>query len=160
MSKQYPGGFITKTPVVPAGPYQCGAASGIWTLDQAMNYTKQGIWPIAGNARPGQQAYTTAGTYSWVAPSGVTSVSVVTVGGGAGGSLWGSGGGGALAYTNNITVVPGNSYSVIVGANGAGGIYNVCAAGGLSSFNTTSVMANGGSNNTGSAPGGTVVYGT
>lgn len=30
----------------------------------------------------GQQAYTTAGTYSWVAPTGVTSVSVVAVGGG------------------------------------------------------------------------------
>ena len=33
---------------------------------------------------PGQQAYTTAGTYSWVCPAGVTSVSVVAVGGGGG----------------------------------------------------------------------------
>ena len=32
----------------------------------------------------GSQSYTTAGTYSWVAPSGVTSVSVVAIGGGAG----------------------------------------------------------------------------
>jgi hypothetical protein len=31
---------------------------------------------------PGQDAYVTAGTYSWVAPAGVTSVSVVAVGGG------------------------------------------------------------------------------
>ena len=35
----------------------------------------------------GQQAYTTAGSYSWVAPAGVTAVSVVAVGGGGGGSL-------------------------------------------------------------------------
>lgn len=34
--------------------------------------------------RAGQQAYTTAGTYSWVAPPGVEFVSVVCVGGGAG----------------------------------------------------------------------------
>lgn len=33
-------------------------------------------------APPGQQAYTTAGSYTWVAPTGVTSVSVVAVGGG------------------------------------------------------------------------------
>jgi len=67
----------------------------------------------------GQDAYTTAGTYSWVAPAGVTSVSVVTVG--AGGGVTGNcgtggAGGGALAYANNITVIPGNSYAVVVGA--------------------------------------------
>ena len=33
----------------------------------------------------GSQSYTTDGTYSWVAPTGVTSVSVVAVGGGGGG---------------------------------------------------------------------------
>jgi len=33
-----------------------------------------------------QQAYTTAGTYSWTCPEGVTSVSVVCVGGGGGGN--------------------------------------------------------------------------
>lgn len=53
--------------------------------------------------------YTTAGTYSWVAPAGVTSVAVVAVGGG------GFAGGG-LAYGNNISVNPGCSYSVKVGA--------------------------------------------
>ena len=60
-------------------------------------------------APPGQDAYVTAGTYSWVAPSGVTSVSVVAVGSGNGGFT-----AGALSYKNNITVVPGNSYSVVV----------------------------------------------
>ena len=46
--------------------------------------------------------YTTPGTYSWVAPSGVSSVSVVVVGGGGGGGKTGGagGGGGGLAYVN------------------------------------------------------------
>jgi len=68
----------------------------------------------------GQQTFSTAGTSTWVAPSGVTSVSVVCVGGGgAGGYMRGSGGaGGGLAYKNNITVVPGNSYTVTVGRGG------------------------------------------
>ena len=38
-------------------------------------------------APPGQEAFTTAGTFSWVAPSGVTSVSVVAVGGGSSGAV-------------------------------------------------------------------------
>lgn len=68
----------------------------------------------------GQVLYGTPGTFSWVAPVGVTSISVVAVGGGSlgGGNRYFSmngGGGGALAYTNNITVIPGNSYSVQVG---------------------------------------------
>ncbi len=67
-------------------------------------------------APPGQQAYTSAGSYTWVAPSGVTSVSVVAVGGG------GSRSGGGLGYKNNISVTPGNSYSVVVGAGGTGDI--------------------------------------
>ena len=103
----------------------------------------------------GQQQYTTPGTYSWLAPGGVTSVSVVTVGGGAGSSniafsgnmcnpvfTWVGGGGGALAYRNNITVVPGNSYTVTVGAGGCRNQH-----GGNSFFCSTSqVQAQGGRN--------------
>jgi len=64
----------------------------------------------------GQQAYTTAGTYSWVAPAGVTSVSVVTVGASTYSPGSGYGGAGAgLGYKNNYAVTPGNSYSVKVG---------------------------------------------
>ena len=68
------------------------------------------IASIGGAAAPGQEAFTTAGTFSWVAPAGVTKVSVVAVGGA---NTPGSNPG-ALAYKNNITVVPGNSYSVVV----------------------------------------------
>lgn len=66
---------------------------------------------------PGQVAYTTAGTYTWVAPAGVSKVSVVAVGaGGQGGWYNRGGGGGGLGWKNNISVVPGNSYTVVVAA--------------------------------------------
>jgi hypothetical protein len=77
----------------------------------------------------GQSAYTTDGNYSWVAPSGVTSVSIVAVGAGGGsntfpnsGSRTGGsgGGGGGLGYKNNISVTAGNSYTVVVGGGGRG----------------------------------------
>lgn len=57
MSTRYPGGLITKTPIVPAGPYQTGAAPGVWTLDQQMYWQKLNLWPIAGNVL----------VYSWIA---------------------------------------------------------------------------------------------
>jgi len=66
---------------------------------------------VAGGHRPnpGQQAYTTAGTYSWTCPAGVTSVSVVCIGPG-------KRAGGGLGYKNNYTVTPGSSYEVVVGS--------------------------------------------
>lgn len=69
----------------------------------------------------GQQAYTAAGTFTWVAPAAVGRVSVVAVGAGATGSSTQSGGGGGLGYKNNITVTSGNTYTVVVGATGAPG---------------------------------------
>ncbi len=72
---------------------------------------------ITTNAVPSQQAFIVAGSYSWVAPPGVTSVSVVTVGASTGGIGNGYGNGGAgLGYKNNYTVTPGCSYSLVVGA--------------------------------------------
>ena len=44
MSRRYPGGLITKTPVVPT----TSAAPGVWTLDQAITYINAGAWPIGG----------------------------------------------------------------------------------------------------------------
>ena len=52
MSQKYIGGFITKSPTAPSGPYETSTAKGVWTLDQALNYKKQGIWPTAGNVAP------------------------------------------------------------------------------------------------------------
>ena len=65
---------------------------------------------------------------SWVCPAGVTSVSIVAIGAGSaggsrpvsGGAAGGAtgGGGGGLAYINNYTVIPGQSYGVVVGTRG------------------------------------------
>ena len=41
-------GIIRPVAVAPTGPFQNGAAPGVWTLDQAAYWTKQGLWPIAG----------------------------------------------------------------------------------------------------------------
>ena len=42
MSLSYPGGYISKTPPTPTST----SAPGIWTLDQAMQFTKSGNWPV------------------------------------------------------------------------------------------------------------------
>ena len=49
MSKQYPGGIISKTAPVPSGPYSTDTASGVWSLDQQAYWQKLGQWPTAGN---------------------------------------------------------------------------------------------------------------
>jgi len=79
----------------------------------------------------GQQAYTSSGSYTWVAPTGVTSVSIVVVGAGGNGGVngffagagqcrgGGGGGGGGLGYLNNYSVTPSNSYNLVVRAGGA-----------------------------------------
>ena len=76
MTTRYVGGFITKAPIIPT----TSSASGIWTLDQATQYIKAGTWPIAGKGC--STTFVSPGTYTWVAPTGVTSVSVVAVGAG------------------------------------------------------------------------------
>ena len=113
-----PGGFIgtgTTSPVIVTG--LTTGTSYTFTVFATNSYGSSPVSAVSNSAIPavlqGQQAYTTPGTYSWVAPSGVTSVSVVAVGGGGGG-----GGGGALAYKNNISVTPGASYSLIAGSAG------------------------------------------
>lgn len=105
---------------------------------------------VTPNAVVGQSAYTTPGTYSWVAPAGVTSVSVVAVGGGSGGS-WGtnSGAGGGLGWKNNIAVIPGNSYTVVVGAGGNGSAYPYGVNGGTNSYFISSCTVRGNGGNTG-----------
>ena len=44
--KQFPGGIITKSPTAPT----TAAAKGIWTLGQAADFVKQGIWPRSPGA--------------------------------------------------------------------------------------------------------------
>jgi len=66
-------------------------------------------------AEPGQVEIS-PGTTSWTVPAGVTSVSVVCIGAGSVGATGYGGGGGGLAYGNNISVTPGATISVQVAA--------------------------------------------
>jgi hypothetical protein len=74
------------------------------------------------------QVYTTAGTVTWTAPTGVTSVTAQCWGGGGGGaeastgsSGSGGGGGGGEFAQDTVAVTPTSGYSVVVGAAGTGG---------------------------------------
>jgi hypothetical protein len=100
----------------------------------------------------GSVVYTSSAT--WTAPAGVTAVNVeVWGGGGAGGGNndsandgGGGGGGGAYAKKTNISVTPGNGYTVVVGAGGTGVASSAGNPGGDSYFiDSSTVMAKGGS---------------
>jgi len=103
----------------------------------------------------GSDLYTSSGSFT--APAAVTEVYVSLCGGGGGGSGGGNsevsrargGGGGSSIFRVRCTVVPGNSYTVTVGAGGtAGGNRGDGGDGGSSSFigveTITAVGGNGG----------------
>ncbi len=97
--------------------------------------------PISCTA--GSVAFTDPGVYTFTVPTGVTSVDAVAVGGGGGGGngicnqMWAGGGGGGagLAYGNSISVTPGQTITVTVGAGGnQGPCYGYGQTGGTTSF--------------------------
>lgn len=104
-----------------------------------------------------KDSYTTAGTYTWTCPAGVTKAKVTVAGGGggsgtryifAGGKFVHAGGSGALIITT-VDVIPHTAYNITVGA---GGTYattssnSVASAGdgGPSSFGSISARGGGG----------------
>lgn len=109
--------------------------------------------------------YSTAGTTSWVAPTGVTSVDVECWGAGGGGGSQSQnrikgGGGGAYSKKLSIAVTPGNSYTVVVGSGGAAGVGNNSqgGTGGDTYFiDISTVLAKGG---VGGGPAGALAGGT
>lgn len=100
----------------------------------------------------GEAIYTTPGTYNWICPANVTSVSVVCIGGGGGGYSGDgyfsrSGGGGGLGWKNNIPVTPGQTYTAVVGEGGlTGGLAGQSMTGGTSYFINSSTVAGIGGN--------------
>lgn len=108
--------------------------------------------------------YAISGTYT--VPPGITSLKVEAWGGGGGGSsitngtTTRGGGGGGGAYSKGIvTVIPGNTYNVVVGIGGQAGL-----SGGASSFGSSLVVAAGGggatNNSTTRGVGGTIAAST
>jgi hypothetical protein len=112
---------------------------------------------------PATVQFTSVGTTSWTAPTGVYSVEylVVAGGGGAGNgydNAGGGGGGAGMVLTGNVAVIPGQSYTVTVGGGGAGGAdtrtNNPGSPGNNSVFG--SITALGGGQGLGSRTGGAV----
>ncbi len=114
-----------------------GARFNTWQPTQSMNSTiwQQGVAVAsgyiytAGGVHPngGQTIYTTAGTDSFVVPSGITSITVkmwgAGGGGGGGGNASAGGAGGAGGYaTSTLTVSPGETLSLAIGGGGDGGV--------------------------------------
>jgi hypothetical protein len=97
--------------------YAYGGTTPFAGIITSITTSTLGSYPFQGDAE-----FITPGTYSWIAPSGVTSVSAVAIGGGgAGYNGWANaaGAGAGLGWKNAISVTPGQSYTVVVGAGGS-----------------------------------------
>ena len=118
-------------------------------LGQAISATTINLRDFSDNHNPlvqGQQAYTSPGSYTWVAPAGVTSVSVFVVGGGGGGgggSYYGgdAGGGGGAGYKNNYSISS-HGYITVGSAGTAGSSSTNGGNGGYSIFVPTDAFGN------------------
>lgn len=142
LNEYYAGGGL-----VPSGTSGTnGAVPSSGTISIANFYGTSAAAP------PGQIAYTSGGTYTWVAPAAVTGVSVVVVGGGGGGNRFQGGFGGRLSYVNNTPVTAGASYTVVVGGTVFGSTNYPLPCGSPSYFNTVgTVYARGGNVSSGPA---------
>ena len=115
-------------------------------VTSAAGFTDGTFTIILETTPTGQAEYTSPGTYTWTAPTAVRSVCVVCVGGGGGSQqTWAyyGGAGGGLGWKNNISVTPGQNYTIQVGSAGAYG----SGAGGNSFFVDTSTVSGYGGGN-------------
>jgi hypothetical protein len=123
MSNRWPGGIVRKTPVTPTGPLQNGAASGVWSLADAAYWTKQGLWPLAGNILAIEDVFS---TYLY---TGTSAAQTITNGidlAGKGGLVWLKNRGSALSHILIDTVqgctFAGGKSLISNSTNGAGTI--------------------------------------
>ena len=72
LNEYYAGG--ANVPAGTSGTYGAVPSSGTISI--------RNFYGTSKTTPPGSQSYTTPGTYTWVAPVGITSVSAVAVGGG------------------------------------------------------------------------------
>jgi hypothetical protein len=144
---------IVITGLTPGTNYTFTVVANSASGNSVASSTSSSVTPLA--PPPGQQAYTTPGTYTWIAPAGITSVSAVAVGAGSGPGISastatakrGGGGGGGLSWSASLAVVSGQSYTVVVGAAGTPTSESAPVSGGSSSFN--GLIANGGNGSLG-----------
>jgi len=108
LSEYYKGGaYVSVSDTAPNVP-----SSGTISMSHFLGAAKAAV--------VGQVAYPASGIFSWIVPTGVTSICAVAIGCGGGNSNQ-SGGGGSLSYVNNISVTPGESLTVTVGTPTASG---------------------------------------
>ena len=106
------------------------------TRRKTMDSISRALLMVSGGASvapPGQTVYegpnnAQSSTFSFVVPTGITSISVVCVAPGTNGGPYSPGAAGNLAYGNNISVTPGETLTVVAGAGGGGGVGPVVAS--------------------------------
>ena len=110
------------------------------------------------SSAPGQLQYAlyTSGTATWTAPTGVTRIKVICIGGGGGGGIGATSGPCCCSFSNGgnggyggiavgiYTVVPGTGYVVTVGAGGAGSTTTTGSPGATSSLGSLLSATGGG----------------
>ncbi len=139
------------------------AGNMVYNIEQQKMAVHNGTsWQYVGPAEAGQfqnvQSFP-AGTQVWIVPAGVTRILVEAWGGGQGGGKYrlsnnvvvGARGGNAGAYTRGfMTVTPGQSLTLTVGAGGVGGVNDFASGDGQDTkvqSSTVSIQAYGGFNN-------------
>lgn len=99
---------------------------GVWNSAKAIYVKDAGSW-VQIFPSSGSQTYTTAGTYSFTVPNGIYTLTASIVGGGGGGGGFrgngdnhagGAGGSGGFYTGSTISVTPGETLTLVVGAGG------------------------------------------
>ena len=113
---------LTSPQTVPAGKVWKIEAFGLGISGQtAAGFSNSTIPTIFTSPK----TFASAGTYAWIVPPGITNICIEVWGGGGGGGAWGGAGGGGGGYGYAcFSVMPGTSYTIIVGN---GGLANCCA---------------------------------
>jgi hypothetical protein len=90
MTQRYLGGIITANPVEPSENFQDSAASGMWTMQEALSFSKAGDWPDPAIISPSKFVENVFSTYVYTG-TGSGSSQTITNGidlDGEGGLVW------------------------------------------------------------------------
>lgn len=123
-------------------PTSQGAANTVLTNSDGAGTLSWAV-QAAGGTPSTITVYSTAGSFNWTAPAGVTRIHVQVWGGGGGGggatgcTGYGNGGGGGGYAESILSVTPGISYPVRVGSGGATVANAAAFSGASSSFGPT-----------------------
>ena len=139
--------------------FAAGIKAGVWliliyssTLDGYVIVNKTNSLKVK------TEIFTTSG--QWKCPTGVTSVHVFVHGGGGGGGKGsnsgggGGGGGSGKMKSQTVSVTPGNTYSITIGAAGTGATMGSGGSGGATSFGSLLAADGGSGGDFGSSSGG------